>query len=226
MRSCPSCLLDISALLYGTPVPSRASWSPTHSSAWRSTCDRTLARMQTYGEIFRRRSRDSHGDRSLTTVGQKESVVSCRPQLTRRNMDKLSPIARSALMSRIRGKDTTPELIVRSLVHRLGYRFRLHVADLPGRPDLVFPSRRKVMFVHGCFWHAHPKCRRAFRPATRASYWAEKLKANRARDRRNLHELEKLGWSALVVWECEVRRSGLSGRLQRFLGRKLRLGSA
>jgi DNA mismatch endonuclease (patch repair protein) len=135
-------------------------------------------------------------------------------------MDTLSPTVRSALMSRIRGKNTTPELAVRSLAHRLGYRFRLHRSGLPGRPDLVFPSRQKVVFVHGCFWHAHPGCSRAFRPATRAAYWKQKLEANRTRDRCNLRELSKLGWSALVIWECEVNSPDLGIRLRRFLGRR------
>ncbi|WP_419594438.1 very short patch repair endonuclease [Thiolapillus sp.] len=119
-------------------------------------------------------------------------------------MDTLTPEARSELMSRIKGKDTKPELYVRSLIHRLGYRFRLHRKDLPGKPDLVFPSRRKVVFVHGCFWHHHENCRRARIPKTHSDFWSKKFEENRARDGRNLLELEKLGWRSLVIWECEI----------------------
>lgn len=127
--------------------------------------------------------------------------------------------ARSRNMARIRAKDTKPELIVRSVAHRHGYRFRLHGRGLPGRPDLVFPSRRKVIFVHGCFWHQHPGCRYATRPATRAKFWAAKLDGNRQRDTRVCRELERLGWGVLVVWECETREpEDVRARLASFLG--------
>ncbi|WP_279595757.1 very short patch repair endonuclease [Methylobacterium sp. J-090] len=113
--------------------------------------------------------------------------------------------SRSALMGRIKGKDTKPEMIVRRLAHRLGYRFRLHRRDLPGSPDLVFPSRRKVVFVHGCFWHRHPGCRRASTPSTRRTFWQAKFDRNVERDIRQEIELMAAGWEVLVIWECETR---------------------
>ena len=119
--------------------------------------------------------------------------------------DVLTPEQRRRCMSAIRGKDTKPEIIVRSLVHRMGYRFRLHRKDLPGKPDLVFPGRKKIIFVHGCFWHQHPRCRFATRPKTRPDFWANKLDGNRERDKRVRRELRRLGWKVLVVWECQTR---------------------
>lgn len=120
-------------------------------------------------------------------------------------------------MSRIRGRNTKPERAVRSLVHRMGFRFRLHSADLPGRPDLVFRSRRKVIFVHGCFWHQH-SCKRGTRPKTNRAFWAEKLERNRARDEDVATELGRLGWRSLVVWECQtLKEELLCKRLRRFL---------
>lgn len=133
--------------------------------------------------------------------------------------DPLTPEQRSAHMARIRGKDTKPELAVRQLLHGMGYRFRLHRRDLPGRPDLSFPSRRKVIYVHGCFWHHHAGCALGHMPATRPEYWAEKFSRNQARDARNLSEIRALSWEALVVWECEVARpAALAERLTGFLG--------
>ncbi len=108
-------------------------------------------------------------------------------------MDTMTPEQRSRLMSQIRSKDTKPELAVRSLVHRMGYRFRLHARNLPGTPDLVFSSRRKVIFVHGCFWHGHA-CQKGRRPQTRAAFWNEKIDNNRKRDRKSRRQLKKLGW--------------------------------
>jgi len=121
-------------------------------------------------------------------------------------------------MSRIRGKDTKPEMVVRKLTHALGYRYRLHRRDLPGCPDLVFPGRLKVIFVHGCFWHRH-RCRYGrVRPKTRKAFWKAKLEGNRERDRRNRQALRKLGWDVLVVWECQMRRPEiLVDRLVSFL---------
>lgn len=107
-------------------------------------------------------------------------------------------------MRRIRAQDTAPEMRVRRLVHRLGYRYRLHRRDLPGRPDLAFPSRKKVIFVHGCFWHRHPGCSRTRTPKSRVSYWEEKFRSNVARDVRKQAELRTLGWDFLIVWECET----------------------
>jgi len=132
--------------------------------------------------------------------------------------DVLTPEQRRRCMAAIRGRDTKPEKIVRSLAHRMGYRFRLHRKNLPGKPDLVFPGRRKVIFVHGCFWHQHPRCRYATKPATRPEFWANKLDGNRARDRRVQRELRTQGWDVLVVWECQTRDiDRLGERLKHFL---------
>jgi DNA mismatch endonuclease (patch repair protein) len=120
-------------------------------------------------------------------------------------------------MSRVRTKDTKPELIVRSTLHGLGYRYRLHRKDLPGTPDLVFPGRRKVIFVHGCFWHGHD-CPRGKLPATNTEFWEVKVAKNKARDERTLQTLKSLGWNAFVAWECEIRAGGqFIRRLTRFL---------
>lgn len=119
--------------------------------------------------------------------------------------DRISEARRSWNMSRIRGKDTKPEIAVRSMLHRLGYRFRLHRNDLPGRPDIVLPSRKTVILVHGCYWHRHPGCRYAYSPKSRVDFWEKKFSENIARDRRNMDELQSIGWRALVVWECELR---------------------
>ena len=130
---------------------------------------------------------------------------------------------RSANMRAIRSKDMEPELKVRSLAHRLGFRFRLHREDLPGKPDLVFVSRGKVVFVHGCFWHSHD-CRVAHTPKSNLEYWVPKLERNKTRDKKNIEELEMEGWQALVIWECETSDdSSLKKLLRAFLGRpKLR----
>jgi len=119
--------------------------------------------------------------------------------------DRISEARRSWNMSRIRGKDTKPEIAVRSMLHGLGYRFRLHRNDLPGRPDIVLPSRKTVVLVHGCYWHRHPGCRYAYSPKSRVDFWEKKFAENIARDRRNMDELQSIGWRALVVWECELR---------------------
>lgn len=133
-------------------------------------------------------------------------------------IDPLTVGQRSELMSRVRSKDTEPEMRVRRLVHRMGYRYRLHAKELPGRPDLVFRPRRKVIFVHGCFWHRHDGCARASTPKTRTSYWEDKFRKNVIRDRRNLLDLAELGWDVIVVWECETRDlDQLATRLAGFL---------
>ena len=121
-------------------------------------------------------------------------------------MDTLTKEARSALMSKIRGKDTRPELIVRRALHAMGYRFRLQAKELPGKPDIVFRPRRKAIFVHGCFWHRHEGCRIASSPKSRQDYWEAKFARNVARDRRNLAALADEGWRVLVVWECQTRK--------------------
>lgn len=124
---------------------------------------------------------------------------------------------RSANMRAIRSKGMLPELSVRSLVHKLGYRFRLHRKGLPGKPDLVFTSRRKVIFVHGCFWHSH-SCKIAHVPKSNVSYWIPKLERNRDRDKKNVKALTAAGWKPLVIWECETKNEGvLRKRLAKFL---------
>ncbi len=133
-------------------------------------------------------------------------------------MDYRTAEARSALMARIRSKNTGPERMIRRTVYRMGYRFRLHSPRLPGRPDLVFPSARKAIFVHGCFWHLHG-CPTGRLPKSRLEFWGPKLEANTARDRRNQEGLATLGWSVLVVWQCEVRSpEKLTRKLEQFLG--------
>lgn len=115
------------------------------------------------------------------------------------------PPHRRALMARIRSKDTMPELRVRRWLHAAGYRFRLHRADLPGRPDIVLPRFRVALFVHGCFWHQHPGCRKAILPKVRTSFWEKKLARNVERDWQNREELARRGWRVEVVWECEIK---------------------
>lgn len=134
-------------------------------------------------------------------------------------MDTLTPTQRSERMGRVRGKDTKPELIVRRILHALGYRYRLHRRDLPGCPDLVFGPRRQVIFVHGCFWHRH-KCSLGDRmPKSRVDFWKPKLEANQQRDRQQQAALRRLGWQILVVWECELaHEEQLQNKLIAFLG--------
>jgi DNA mismatch endonuclease (patch repair protein) len=125
---------------------------------------------------------------------------------------------RSANMRAIRSKDMQPELRVRSLVHRIGYRFRLHRRDLPGKPDLVFVGRHKIIFVHGCFWHSHG-CKIAHSPKSNVKYWKPKLERNSKRDEKNIQALRSDGWKVLVVWECQILNvTKLAKRLQTFLG--------
>lgn len=120
-------------------------------------------------------------------------------------------------MAAIRSKDTRPELVVRKLVHGMGYRYRLHVRSLPGTPDMVFPARRKVINVSGCFWHMHG-CGRCRMPATRRAYWSAKLARNKSRDQRTRRALRRLGWDVLVVWECQTKsKDRLARRLRAFL---------
>lgn len=134
-------------------------------------------------------------------------------------MDKISASLRSENMRRIRSTNTRPEIIVRKIVYRLGFRYRLHVSNLPGKPDLVFRSRKKVIFIHGCFWHQHPACPEGRIPKSRKSYWVKKLAHNVARDRQHLASLAGEGWRSLVLWECELGdESRVVKRLRRFLG--------
>ena len=124
-------------------------------------------------------------------------------------MDRISAAERSRLMARVRSKNSRAELTVRRMVFALGYRYRLHARSLPGRPDLVFSSRKAVIFVNGCFWHRHRRCRRARMPKSRIDYWLPKMKANVVRDAKVLRQLRRLGWRALVLWECEVDQGKL-----------------
>ena len=136
------------------------------------------------------------------------------------SFDKLTAPQRSELMSKIRSRDTTPEMCVRRLVHRMGYRFRIHAGELPGSPDLAFRPRRKVIFVHGCFWHRHPGCSRNRMPRSpeRRDYWREKLNGNVRRDQRNEAALNDIGWRFLVIWECETKDlDGLAEKVRTFL---------
>lgn len=135
-------------------------------------------------------------------------------------MDRVSPEVRSRTMRAIRSKDMKPELAVRRLCHSMGYRHRLHRHDLPGRPDLVFGGKRKVIFVHGCFWHQHvdPNCKLAHAPQSNLDYWKPKLARTRERDKTNSAKLEAAGWDVLVIWECEIKATkGLSNRVRAFL---------
>lgn len=134
-------------------------------------------------------------------------------------MDTLTPAERSRLMAKIRGKNTKPELIVRSLLHHAGYRFSLHRADLPGKPDIVLPKYRIVVFVHGCFWHRHANCKTASTPKSNAAFWREKFDRNVANDKRHARKLRRLGWHVLTVWECELKTPGkVLARLQKKIG--------
>ena len=132
--------------------------------------------------------------------------------------DRFTPQERSRIMSLVKGRDTKPEKIVRSLLHMMGYRFRLHRNDLPGKPDIVLQKRRKAIFVHGCFWHGHAGCRRAGRPQSNADFWNKKIDANMARDKKTQAELKNSGWDFLVIWQCEMKDlEKLQVNLKRFL---------
>jgi DNA mismatch endonuclease Vsr len=134
--------------------------------------------------------------------------------------DVLTQEQRSRNMAAIRSKDTLPELALRRLLHSAGYRFRLHRRDLPGKPDIVFPSRLAVVEVRGCFWHQHPDpaCKNAVRPGTRSEWWAKKLDQTVARDAQNVAALQRAGWRVMIVWECEVAKPDVKQRLREFLG--------
>jgi len=131
-------------------------------------------------------------------------------------MDTLTPKERSTRMGLIKNKNTVPELKIRRLVFRLGYRYRLHDNALPGKPDLVFKARRKVIFIHGCFWHRH-KCSMGRLPKSKTDFWLPKLEQNRLRDLDNLKRLEELGWSTLTIWECQLNEDNLEERIKKFL---------
>ena len=134
--------------------------------------------------------------------------------------DTLTKAERSERMGRIRNKDTKPEIRVRKIVYGMGYRYRLHKANLPGKPDLVFAGRKKVIFVHGCFWHRHPEptCPLARLPKSKLDFWVPKLEANRQRDEANVRELQQAGWEVLTIWECQLKNEKeLKSRIREFL---------
>jgi DNA mismatch endonuclease (patch repair protein) len=131
---------------------------------------------------------------------------------------KEDPETRSRIMRAVQGRDTAPEFIVRRLAHSMGYRYRLHRKDLPGKPDMAFPGRRKVIFIHGCFWHGHVCARGSRVPKNNRDYWIKKIESNQTRDRKSLDELSRSGWQTLVLWECELRdQKRLRRRLHNFL---------
>jgi DNA mismatch endonuclease (patch repair protein) len=131
-------------------------------------------------------------------------------------VDSLTKGKRSWNMSRIKSKNTKPELIVRSMLHKLGYRFRLHRKDLPGKPDIVLPKYKTVIFVHGCYWHRHPGCKYAYNPKSKKKFWQNKFRQNIMRDIKNQTQLKKLGWNVIIVWECEIRNiNRLCGHLKK-----------
>ena len=137
-------------------------------------------------------------------------------------MDKLTPEQRSRLMGRVKSRDTTPELIVRRLIHAMGFRYVLHDKRLPGRPDLVFPRFKKIIFVNGCFWHFHEGCRYATIPTSRTEFWQKKLERNRERDAGDLILLTEQGWKVLTIWQCELKNiKSIQERIGRFLGQKV-----
>ena len=132
--------------------------------------------------------------------------------------DVFSKEKRSWIMSRVRGRNTKPEILVRSVLHRMGFRFRIHRRDLPGSPDIVLPRHGKVIFVHGCFWHGHRQCARSKRPSTNKAFWEKKLNNNIERDKRFRKELQQMGWGVLVIWQCETKKpEKLLKKLEGFL---------
>jgi len=123
-------------------------------------------------------------------------------------------------MSKISGKNTRPEILIRKIAHNLGYRFRLHRKELPGKPDLVFPKYNKVIFVNGCFWHGHNKCTRSKLPSTNKKFWREKIEGNKRNDKSNKIKLKKMGWDYLVIWQCDIKKRNtekLSKNISTFL---------
>ena len=141
-------------------------------------------------------------------------------------MDKLTPDQRSKLMSSIRSKDMIPEIIVRQLLHKMGYRFRLHVQSMPGKPDVVLSKHRKIVFVHGSSWHQHnnKSCKKSHLPKSNIEYWIPKLKRNAERDKKHFKELKKLGWSTLIIWECETKDKDtekLASKIKQFMNHEI-----
>lgn len=146
-------------------------------------------------------------------------VKPMRNLLYRSMADKVTPSQRSLMMAKVRSRNTQPEIEVRKLLHSLGFRFRLHRKNLPGKPDIVLPRHKAIVLVHGCFWHQHPHCSRATMPATRTAFWTNKLRRNAERDGEQIRALEDGGWRVLVVWQCETKEAEkLTRRLRVFLG--------
>jgi DNA mismatch endonuclease, patch repair protein len=165
---------------------------------------------------FECRKKQCWANRNL--LSEQRNERSERPKRSR-HMDTMTKSERSARMALIRSRNTKPEIAVRSLIHRMGYRYRLHASDLPGRPDLVFRARRKVIFVHGCFWHLHRNCPNCRLPKSRRDYWKPKLERNAMRDKQVRQRLRHLGWRFSVGWECELKRpQNLSRKVRIFLG--------
>ena len=136
-------------------------------------------------------------------------------------VDRLTKERRSWNMGRIRGKHTAPEMVVRSMLHQMGFRFRLHGKNLPGRPDIVLPKYKAVIFVNGCFWHRHRRCRNCTTPTNNRAFWVKKLEGNVSRDILHRRVLRQLGWRVVVVWECETEKTKVTERLQRRLAKFL-----
>ncbi len=135
-------------------------------------------------------------------------------------MDHLTPAKRSWNMAKIRSSDTKPEKTVRSLLHELGYRFRLYRKDLPGTPDIVLPRYSSIIMVHGCFWHRHKNCQYSYTPKSKAEFWGRKFESNISRDKNVIKELKKLGWKVKIIWECETKnKNTLTKAVGRFLGK-------
>lgn len=133
-------------------------------------------------------------------------------------VDHVDTLKRTEIMAAVKSKNTSPEMTLRRLLHALGYRYRLHDRKLPGRPDVVFPIRKKAIFINGCFWHRHDGCRYSTTPKTRVEFWEAKFAANVSRDHRNIAALEQMGWSVAVVWQCELKQpETVLARLTRFL---------
>lgn len=128
-------------------------------------------------------------------------------------MDNHTPEQRRRNMSAVKSKDTKPEILVRKCLHAAGFRFRLHVKELPGKPDIVLPKYKIAIFVNGCFWHRHPGCKYASTPSTNSDFWNAKFEENTARDKRNYAQLEELGWKVVILWECEVKLWGMNAEL-------------
>lgn len=156
---------------------------------------------------------------TLETKALRSHLISDMVRPSRRPFDDV-PEVRRRIMRRIGNRDTGPERQLRSMIHRAGYRFRKNISGLPGRPDVVFKTRKKAIFVHGCFWHQHAACQTLTPPKTRTEYWQQKFGRTVARDARNIAILEVQGWQTLVIWECELNedQEGVDAKLRNFLG--------